>query len=864
MKNKLVVWLGLILTSFFLGAVSVSALSLEPPPSFPLPPDYGGGMPIGHLLNCDSGSQSPAFVSWGWKDDPASARVNVPYGATNVPLNFTSSGVVCRTNSGVYETRFRVNTAVSYDGGTTDAFGSVTNLVGDVNALNFQTDGHQNVGNYEAATSAFNFNYSSGITTSRVVHIVIEYQVINRFSNGVYGCVPSPGGNQGGFNFGSCDTTPFDIWLELVPGPPPNDPPSGNISLSCTVTSGTMNATIFVRKGTVSDPNSDSMTLDVNIGSTNSSPDQPSLTNSTSDSTNLASFAVTRGSDYTVSGTVTDSRGASHNVTGTINCPGPSNPSVTIGTRNCSTLTYQISDTEGFVYSAQLYVDGVARTESSFNQSNRATGSDYTFDIGSWSDFSSHSFQVRVVNTSNSAYAANSTSVSIGPCLRVACSSASSSPNPVERNTQFRVNATYSIVSTETGVATRMGSRGTPRNYTISFSFSGLGGFTGGPANPAVSGTFNSSSGTSIVANNIGPYTAPNSVGVYTITYILGGELSQTCSQPNSRVSNMPYFKVYESDVSVGGVFGLSDASLACSLGQVLASPRSQGSAHATATDESAPRGASVEFALRARGEVIGMFSNSTAATSYTNLTFANTGIASTTWGGNYGTADCIANFWREAQRVSNTAWQNTNSQPINSGAPGTLSTSFYRPQTGNSVTIVGTPNIRGRQAVYVDGDVYISGDITAVDSGWGSPAQIPVTYIVAKGNIYIASSVSRIDAVLVAIPRDVDSNATADTQTGAIFTCRNAASYVATAHPGYAACNRQLLINGALIANEVHFGRTIGTLSQSTFNEAPTSANIAEVIYMSPEYFVATPPQEPIYGSRYKTDSAEVLPPVF
>ena len=111
-------------------------------------------------------------------------------------------------------------------------------------------------------------------------------------------------------------------------------------------------------------------------------------------------------------------------------------------------------------------------------------------------------------------------------------------------------------------------------------------------------------------------------------------------------------------------------------------------------------------------------------------------------------------------------------------------------------------------------------------------------------------------DAILVALPQ-------ADGSEGRIFTCRNTRNPSPAAHPGPAPCDNQLIINGAVVARELHLGRTNGTVGSSTPREA-ANGNIGEIINFSPAFYAGAPEQQPISTDSYRSDSIIDLPPVF
>lgn len=176
---------------------------------------------------------------------------------------------------------------------------------------------------------------------------------------------------------------------------------------------------------------------------------------------------------------------------------------------------------------------------------------------------------------------------------------------------------------------------------------------------------------------------------------------------------------------------------------------------------------------------------------------------------------------------------------------------------------------IGSQVAIYVDGNVTITGNIT-YDGPAATSDALPYLAIIARGNIYIEPGVDRIDGLLIAQPRDLNSPTD-----GRIYTCAPSGA-PPDATNIYTLCSaKQLVVNGALIAQQVKFGRTFKSLKDSYSLEAPayatgTGTNAAEVINYSPEMYLAPSPlrdpnlttsRDGIYG---KYDAAFSLPPVY
>ena len=152
-----------------------------------------------------------------------------------------------------------------------------------------------------------------------------------------------------------------------------------------------------------------------------------------------------------------------------------------------------------------------------------------------------------------------------------------------------------------------------------------------------------------------------------------------------------------------------------------------------------------------------------------------------------------------------------------------------------------------------VDGDLLITGDVTYDEGSISSLQKMPRFRVVVAGNIYIAPDVTRLDGTYIAM--------------GDIYTCANDAN-VAAMRP--AMCRKQLVVNGALAANNVHFWRSCSSLARSVVNEpsiasggtdeqqCSASNHAAEVVnYTADQWLDFGNAVEPRY------DSMVMLPPI-
>lgn len=195
--------------------------------------------------------------------------------------------------------------------------------------------------------------------------------------------------------------------------------------------------------------------------------------------------------------------------------------------------------------------------------------------------------------------------------------------------------------------------------------------------------------------------------------------------------------------------------------------------------------------------------------------------------------------------------------------------TSDLTVQPSNPGIIAGHTIMDGHQEVtYVkDHDVYIQGNIVYQDrdTGWSSASQIPYfKLVVVGGNIYIGNNVTQLDGIYVSEP-DTASNPPLG---GTLYTC----SYYSNNAPHnydlnnsrdlsyyFNDCHNQLVINGAFVAAQVQFLRTIGTISQASSDKSPTHNNSAEVFNYTPEIWL--PRGSNVPNTAY--DAIAGLPPV-
>ncbi len=308
----------------------------------------------------------------------------------------------------------------------------------------------------------------------------------------------------------------------------------------------------------------------------------------------------------------------------------------------------------------------------------------------------------------------------------------------------------------------------------------------------------------------------------------------------SDNVVGMPYVKVYGGDVRVGG--GVGGTSQACAFNNA-----------ATIKTYSTPTtGSGTQFAAISSGFIDRFVSgqyNPLGATpdignAPTKLTFANNAGGSG-YGGGFGSAGACYNY---VEKLPDDTQTSTGATAINGHTLG-----------------VGAKEIK-----HVKGNAYISGNIAYNSGTRTSSAQIPLYELVVEGDIYIDSSVTQLDGIYVAIP-------TSSSAGGNIYTCAFVSGASATLpsttyQSGPSNCKRQLVVNGAVAAKQIKFGRDCGSLILSQANE-PTNLNdggtnaqtcgnsnhAAEVFNFTPEVWIRS---SSATGST-KYDSISSLPPI-
>jgi len=301
-------------------------------------------------------------------------------------------------------------------------------------------------------------------------------------------------------------------------------------------------------------------------------------------------------------------------------------------------------------------------------------------------------------------------------------------------------------------------------------------------------------------------------------------------------IAQKPYVKVFGGDVATGS--GLENA--ACT-------PNTTASINSWNKEDASYTGAGTQFAAMALGN-IDQFATGQAATGVnkpSGLAFSNT-VLNDTYGGSFGGLPCIPDYYGQA--ANTTAVAGT----VNVSS---LVTGAYK-ASGNITISGGNANPGNRIVLYVDGDAYISSNITYPGS-W-TYDKVPLFELVVSGNIYIAPGVTQLDGAYIAQPKSGAK--------GGIYTCATAAGpYALTDGAFYTPCKNKLTVNGLFSAAQVYLMRTFGTISSATANETAASSNAGEVFNYNPTLWIAQPPTGSNTNNSKvgKYDAITSLPPV-
>lgn len=308
--------------------------------------------------------------------------------------------------------------------------------------------------------------------------------------------------------------------------------------------------------------------------------------------------------------------------------------------------------------------------------------------------------------------------------------------------------------------------------------------------------------------------------------------INATTNYSQNRIVNKPYVRMYGQDVFAGGNFPNSTNV----DGAINANYRATGI------------GSGVEYAAFALGDITQFASSNLRTSLFDQLNFAS-GSPRGRFGGNHTITDYFK--YRPANATEDlTALDDTASRVVK--------------QSGN-VTLTGR-TINGLKSLFVEGDVYITGNIVlAGDNSWPNANAVSSFSLIVRGNIYIDRNVARIDGLLVAQP--------VGSSKGEIRTCTTdssgtpgslttAGDFVSEAD---GQCSKQLIFNGALVAQKIKWLRTHKTLSDNKAPREPyNNTSAAEIVNTAPDFYISQPSYLPSAGGTSgKYDAYQALPPI-
>lgn len=506
----------------------------------------------------------------------------------------------------------------------------------------------------------------------------------------------------------------------------------------------------------------------------------------------------------------------------------------------------------------------------------------------------SHPFGWRIVQAGNTwvdSPCIGSTTVNIIPApVSVTCSVISNPVNPsvgqAVRITGNIQNAGPAPVTNGDFEMTLSASNGVLASTNVDFD-----GNPGNPGNDPVAANGGTGSGFADgTATGMGTFNA-----TVILTPLAGGP-PITCTE-SFQISAKPYVKFFGADVNAGGSF--NDGGTYSAVPAQCAVPGAyNGTGIKTfARNDLTPQayhGSSVEFAAFSIALIEGdsastpndaergFYSASLRGQGSEGLylTFSNTagpygGVndrwSATYWGGEYNAAPrCIEDYY-STTRLPSVANRPAATLRLdqNGGGGGISDTGQY--QAGNAsgggqqnIVLQNNPAapFTNRVTLYVDGNLYIDDDIVY---GSDFSTGIPYLTIITKGNIYIDNSVTNVDALLIAQPTDASG-----TVGGRVYTCATRAGTNFTLFASNQItnqCNQRLVINGAIIAQQIRFLRTNGTLNSATALETASSGRAAEIVNSTPEFIIGTPLFKPRSGTNTGSQTyhaIQALPPVF
>jgi hypothetical protein len=246
-RKKLVLPVLLLCVGFWFGTpAKAHAMTLIPDPGSSIPASIRS-----YLASCNTASplQSPAFAQWvSLAGNPNAMNITVPRGTAFVDLQHNYASAICSSRNAVDHAQVKVIGSGPF---------GVSGINGTI--MDFIYNPSNKLGLYVYAKSGtFRYTFPSPVTTSQTVTITLATITMNHFTRGGlhYVCVGGPAGDHSFFDFSACKTDfpSFDIQVDV----PPNNPPTGSITASCTLVGATPMVNFSIA---TSDPEGDPVSI---------------------------------------------------------------------------------------------------------------------------------------------------------------------------------------------------------------------------------------------------------------------------------------------------------------------------------------------------------------------------------------------------------------------------------------------------------------------------------------------------------------------------------------------------------------------------------------------------------------------------
>lgn len=339
--------------------------------------------------------------------------------------------------------------------------------------------------------------------------------------------------------------------------------------------------------------------------------------------------------------------------------------------------------------------------------------------------------------------------------------------------------------------------------------------------------------------------------------YNSGGKIaggSTTC-ETDFTVYIKPYLKIYGGDVWSGADFPGTDDSSSASI---------YAFANANGVNSN---GSSSQLGVTSLLNIKGFYSSSLRTSGFTGVapkatTFANVGnsYANSAFGGGFGSGAKLKtiDYYTDTRNTS------LGSSTLSGNVPASRGRVQYTMPGGSTLSNM-TIGRGSQAAVYVNGDLYINGNISYDSSARTGLSDIPFFALIVRGDIYIAPNVTNIDGMIVA---QAYRSGGSDVG-GRIYTCAAGlrSPYATTTAAIANNCGNKLTVNGSFTAKQIRFLRHVTTYSLAPTREARNSNGAGEVFNFSPELYMAPSPLsngETNGSEPTKYDAIFSLPPVF